>query len=262
MGQYGSVEVNTDTGEWFYTIDPSNAAVLGMAIGDSLTETITINGQHIFGGAAITDTITVYIGRDANGIFHADADGDRLRRQGDEGPFYVNHEGNADDTDDSRIIRFDLLHDGSGEERIYFPHDASYTITHTEFYFQLADIERGAVGAALDADGILLGDILPEIGGDIDLNNVRVDFADDVSEVIKSLFWVSRDGTLYLAADAGIYGDLNAINQALTSLEDALTLDLVVSAPRDTAITLPYRVTVNLVDEVNNDENTRYGRGY
>ena len=254
MGQYGSVEVNTDTGEWFYTIDPSNAAVLGMAIGDSLTETITINGQHIFGGAAITDTITVYIGRDANGIFHADADGDRLRRQGDEGPFYVNHEGNADDTDDSRIIRFDLLHDGSGEERIYFPHDASYTITHTEFYFQLADIERGAVGAALDADGILLGDILPEIGGDIDLNNVRVDFADDVSEVIKSLFWVSRDGTLYLAADAGIYGDLNAINQALTSLEDALTLDLVVSAPRDTAITLPYRVTVNLVDEVNNDK--------
>ena len=253
MGQYGSVEVNTDTGEWFYTIDPSNAAVLGMAIGDSLTETITINGQHIFGGAAITDTITVYIGRDANGIFHADADGDRLRRQGDEGPFYVNHEGNADDTDDSRITRFDILHDGSGEERIYFPHDASYTVTHTEFYFQLADIERGDVGAALTS-GIILGNVLPEIGGDIDLNNVRVDFADDVSDTIKSLFWVSRDGTLSLAVDAGIYTSIGAINQALTELEDQLTLDLVVSAPRDTAITLPYRVTVNLVDEVDNDK--------
>ena len=254
MGQYGSVEVNSDTLEWFYTIDPSNAAVLGMAIGDSLTETITINGQHIFGGAAITDTITVYIGRDANGIFHADADGDRLRRQGDEGPFYVNHEGNADDTDDSRITRFDILHDGSGEERIYFPHDASYTVTHTEFYFQLADIERGDVGAALTS-GIILGNILPEIGGDIDLNNVRVDFADSVSDTIKSLFWVSRDGTLSLAPDSKIYTNgIGAINQALTELEDQLTLDLVVSAPRDTAITLPYRVTVNLVDEVDNDK--------
>ena len=43
------------------------------------------------------------------------------------------------------------------------------------------------------------------------------------------------------------------MHQALATLDNQLTLDFVVSAPRDTTITLPYSVTVNLVDEVNND---------
>ena len=262
LGSYGSVEVVSDSREWFYRIDAGNADVANLAIGEILTDTITINGQHIFDGAAVTQTITVRIGRDADGIFYADENGARVGFAPLDGTLLssiflrdFDHAGSyyADD-EDVRIPGEGADYtDSFTFDRIYFPHDASYTVTHTEFYFQLADIERGDVGAALTS-GIILGNILPEIGGDIDLNNVRVDFADSVSDTIKSLFWVSRDGTLSLAVDAGIYTSIGAINQALTELEDQLTLDLVVSAPRDTAITLPYRVTVNLVDEVDNDK--------
>ena len=262
LGSYGSVEVVSDSREWFYRIDAGNADVANLAIGEILTDTITINGQHIFDGAAVTQTITVRIGRDADGIFYADENGARVGFAPLDGTLLssiflrdFDHAGSyyADD-EDVRIPGEGADYtDSFTFDRIYFPHDASYTVTHTEFYFQLADIERGDVGAALTS-GIILGNVLPEIGGDIDLNNVRVDFADSVSDTIKSLFWVSRDGTLSLAVDAGIYTSIGAINQALTELEDQLTLDLVVSAPRDTAITLPYRVTVNLVDEVDNDK--------
>ena len=261
LGSYGSVEVVSDSREWFYRIDAGNADVANLAIGEILTDTITINGQHIFDGAAVTQTITVRIGRDADGIFYADENGARVGFAPLDGTLLssiflrdFDHAGSyyADD-EDVRIPGEGADYtDSFTFDRIYFPHDASYTVTHTEFYFQLADIERGDVGAALTS-GIILGNVLPEIGGDIDLNNVRVDFADSVSDTIKSLFWVSRDGTLSLAVDAGITS-IGAINQALTELEDQLTLDLVISAPRDTAITLPYRVTVNFVDEVNNDK--------
>ena len=230
-GVYGSLEYDAATRLWQYTLNHAHADVQGLAIGATLTDTIILQITPT-GGAATPETITINIERSAEGIYFADGNGEPIIMTGG---------------------------------RLTFPHSGTTDIAVTDYgnYYELGAFARNDPDIA-NAEGIALSNVLsdgselpndsllPNIGGLVDdESSVHIAFADGVSDDLRSLFRLTPDGKLSVAPGLS----QGQVTQLLAGLGDEVTLDFVVTVPRETAEELHYSVTIPII-EYDDDDST------
>ena len=210
---YGVLTFNAAANFWEYTLNHEHTAVKALAIGETLTDTIAFDTTPTGGGATTTETIEIKIALGHQGIFFADENGDVITLP-------------------------------RGKQ--YFPQDGSSDqyVTASGGPFDITlDLNNPAVTSP---NGLALGDILPEIGGLIDIRSAQVAFADSVSvdSPLRDIFYISGDGALSINP-IGTDAEVQAL---LAGLGDSVTLDLVVTAPSETDEELTYSVVVNVIN--------------
>ena len=208
---YGVLTFNAAANFWEYTLNHEHAAVKALAIGGTLTDTIAFDTTPSSGGATTTETIEIKIALGHQGIYFADENGDVITLA--RGKQYFAQDGFKD----------------------------IYTTTSGGPFDITLDLNNPAVTSP---NGLILGDVLPEIGGLIDIRSAQVAFADSVSVDLKNIFYISGDGTLAIDP-IGTDAEVKAL---LAGLGDSVTLDLVITAPRETAEELTYQVVVDVVN--------------
>ena len=208
-GIYGTLVYDSAIHVWDYTLNHEHAAIKALAVGATLTDTITLAVTR--NGVTTTETVTITIGLARQGIYFADENGDVITLA--RGKQYFAQDGFED----------------------------IYTTTSGGPFDITLDLNNPAVTSP---NGLILGDVLPEIGGLIDIRSAQVAFADSVSADLKNIFYISRDGTL--AIDP--VGDDAEVEALLAGLGDSVTLDLVITAPRETAEELTYQVVVDVIN--------------
>ena len=208
---YGVLTFNAEANFWEYTLNHEHAAVKALAIGGTLTDTIAFDTTPSSGGATTTETIEIKIALGHQGIYFADENGDVITLA--RGKQYFAQDGFSD----------------------------QYVTTSGGPFDITLDLNNPAVTSP---GGLILGDVLPEIGGLIDIRSARVAFADGVSVDLKNIFYISGDGTLAINP-IGTDAEVEAL---LAGLGDSVTLDLVITAPRETAEELTYQVVVDVVN--------------
>ena len=208
-GIYGTLVYDSAIHVWDYTLNHEHAAIKALAVGGTLTDTITLAVTR--NGATTTETVTITIGLARQGIYFADENGDVITLA--RGKQYFAQDGFED----------------------------IYTTTSGGPFDITLDLNNPAVTSP---NGLILGDVLPEIGGLIDIRSVRIAFADGVSADLKNIFYISGDGTLAINP-IGTDAEVKAL---LAGLGDSVTLDLVITAPRETAEELTYQVVVDVVN--------------
>ena len=208
-GIYGTLVYDSAIHVWDYTLNHEHAAIKALAVGATLTDTITLAVTR--NGVTTTETVTITIGLARQGIYFADENGDVITLA--RGKQYFAQDGFED----------------------------IYTTTSGGPFDITLDLNNPAVTSP---NGLVLGDVLPEIGGLLNENSVRVAFADGVSADLKNIFYISGDGTLAINP-IGTDAEVKAL---LAGLGDSVTLDLVITAPRETAEELTYQVVVDVVN--------------
>ena len=208
-GIYGTLVYDSAIHVWDYTLNHEHAAIKALAVGATLTDTITLAVTR--NGVTTTETVTITIGLARQGIYFADENGDVITLA--RGKQYFAQDGFED----------------------------IYTTTSGGPFDITLDLNNPAVTSP---NGLILGDVLPEIGGLLNENSVRVAFADGVSADLKNIFYISGDGTLAINP-IGTDAEVKAL---LAGLGDSVTLDLVITAPRETAEELTYQVVVDVVN--------------
>ena len=208
---YGVLTFNAEANFWEYTLNHEHAAVKALAIGGTLTDTIAFDTTPSSGGATTTETVTITIGLARQGIYFADENGDVITLA--RGKQYFAQDGFKD----------------------------IYTTTSGGPFDITLDLNNPAVTSP---NGLILGDVFPEIGGLIDIRSAQVAFADGVSADLKNIFYISGDGSLAINP-IGTDAEVKAL---LAGLGDSVTLDLVITAPRETAEELTYQVVVDVIN--------------
>ena len=208
-GIYGTLVYDSAIHVWDYTLNHEHAAIKALAVGATLTDTITLAVTR--NGATTTETVTITIGLARQGIYFADENGDVITLA--RGKQYFAQDGFED----------------------------IYTTTSGGPFDITLDLNNPAVTSP---NGLILGDVLPEIGGLIDIRSAQVAFADSVSVDLKNIFYISSDGTLAINP-VGTDAEVKAL---LAGLGDSVTLDLVITAPRETAEELTYQVVVDVIN--------------
>ena len=208
---YGVLTFNAAANFWEYTLNHEHAAVKALAIGGTLTDTIAFDTTPSSGGATTTETIEIKITLGHQGIYFADENGDVITLA--RGKQYFAQDGFKD----------------------------IYTTTSGGPFDITLDLNNPAVTSP---NGLVLGDVLPEIGGLIDIRSAQVAFADSVSVDLKNIFYISSDGTLAINP----IGTDAEVQTLLAGLGDSVTLDLVITAPRETAEELTYQVIVDVIN--------------
>ena len=208
-GIYGTLVYDSAIHVWDYTLNHEHAAIKALAVGATLTDTITLAVTR--NGATTTETVTITIGLARQGIYFADENGDVITLA--RGKQYFAQDGFED----------------------------IYTTTSGGPFDITLDLNNPAVTSP---NGLILGDVLPEIGGLLNENSVRVAFADGVSADLKNIFYISGDGSLAINP----IGTDAEVKTLLAGLGDSVTLDLVITAPRETAEELTYQVVVDVVN--------------
>ena len=210
---YGVLTFNAEANFWEYTLNHEHAAVKALAIGGTLTDTIAFDTTPSSGGATTTETIEIKIALDHQGIYFADENGDVITLA--RGKQYFAQDGFSD----------------------------QYVTTSGGPFDITLDLNNPAVTSP---NGLVLGNILPEIGGLIDIRSAQVAFADSVplDSPLRDIFYISSDGTLAINP-IGTDAEVEAL---LAGLGNSVTLDLVITAPRETAEELTYQVVVDVVN--------------
>ena len=210
-GVYGELVFDAGTRRWEYELNHEHADVIALTDGGTLTDTITLSITPTGGGATTTETVEIKIALGHQGIYFADENGDVITLP--RGKQYFAQDGFED----------------------------IYTTTSGGPFDITLDLNNPAVTSP---NGLVLGDVLPEIGGLLNENSVRVAFADSVSVDLKNIFYISGDGTLAINP----IGTDAEVKTLLAGLGDSVTLDLVITAPRETAEELTYQVVVDVVN--------------
>ena len=208
-GIYGTLVYDSAIHVWDYTLNHEHAAIKALAVGATLTDTITLAVTR--NGVTTTETVTITIGLARQGIYFADENGDVITLP--RGKQYFAQDGFED----------------------------IYTTTSGGPFDITLDLNNPAVTSP---NGLILGDVLPEIGGLIDIRSAQVAFADSVSVDLKNIFYISGDGTLTINP----IGTDAEVKTLLAGLGDSVTLDLVITAPRETAEELTYQVVVDVIN--------------
>ena len=208
-GIYGTLVYDSAIHVWDYTLNHEHAAIKALAVGATLTDTITLAVTR--NGVTTTETVTITIGLARQGIYFADENGDVITLA--RGKQYFAQDGFED----------------------------IYTTTSGGPFDITLDLNNPAVTSP---NGLILGDVLPEIGGLIDIRSAQVAFADSVSADLKNIFYISSDGTLAINP----IGTDAEVKTLLAGLGDSVTLDLVITAPRETAEELTYQVVVDVIN--------------
>ena len=212
-GVYGELVFDAGTRRWEYELNHEHADVIALTDGGTLTDTITLSITPTGGGATTTETIEIKIALGHQGIYFADENGDVITLP--RGKQYFAQDGFED----------------------------IYTTTSGGPFDITLDLNNPAVTSP---NGLILGDVLPEIGGLIDIRSAQVAFADSVplDSPLRDIFYISSDGTLAINP-IGTDAEVEAL---LAGLGDSVTLDLVITAPRETAEELTYQVVVDVVN--------------